>query len=104
KMRLSEGKYRSKRAIPHASHVITKSNTRVTMTFERERATARAFTRARVGCVSFVYSAWPEVGGATLGLSYRTSRGRRRLAWANNQQVRNHSGRTENKTRHWCSL
>jgi hypothetical protein len=74
KMRLSEEKHRSKRAIPHASHVITKSNdqyhTRVTMTFEREPATARAFTRARARCVSFVYSAWPEVGGAALGLSY----------------------------------
>ena len=29
-----------------------------------------ARTRTHASCVSFAYSAWPEVGGAALGLSY----------------------------------
>jgi hypothetical protein len=72
KMRLSEGKHRSKRAIPHASHVITKSNdqyhTRVTMTFERERAPLHAHARA-MRDVSALSTQVAKVREAALGLS-----------------------------------
>src|SRR5207253_1758636 len=59
---------------------------------------------ARTRCVSFVYSAWPDVDEAALGLSYVPPEGRRRLAWTNNQQVRNPSRRTENKNANWWSV
>src|SRR5207247_5043445 len=109
-MRFSEGKHRSKRAIPHASHAISKSSeqyhTGVTMTFVSESASLYTLTRTRAHarCVNFVYSAWPEVGGAALGLSYVSAvvdegwRGRiiskSRISLA---------GR-EIKTPHWCWL
>jgi hypothetical protein len=41
------------------------------MNIERESEPfTHAHAHAREICVSFVYSAWPAVGGAALGLSY----------------------------------
>jgi len=70
KMRCSEGKHRSKRAILHACHVSPKSNDPVSDAsdndFREREPYTHAHTHAR--CVSFVYSAWREAGGAALGL------------------------------------
>ena len=51
-----------------APNRMTQYQMRLTMDFREREPYTHAHTHAR--CVSFVYSAWREAGGAALGLSY----------------------------------